>query len=258
MATAVSSQFFRQISRWKRLSWTHPEWWSMGLCVAAWLAILWRGSQMSAGMPVSHRHIHHNMTAGPLNASAALPGEAWWWLVMVVAMMFPMVRESIRTTAARSLWRRRHRAIVGFLIGYVSPWMVFGVAASAAVSWIRTLPGLQPSLATALAFGVAVLWQVSPIKRRALLACHRSAPISPIGWRADRDCLRYGWTLGGACLISCWALMLACVFAEHSIPAMICATAVGWTERNTARPKQRFLCAAIAVLALTYAAVPNL
>jgi predicted metal-binding membrane protein len=212
---------------------------------------------VSVGLRMSHDHMHHAMAVGVRpDRQAAWTAEAFWWFVMVVAMMFPMVLGPVRITAARSLWSRRHRAISGFLMGYLGPWMVFGIAASVAVSGLGTQTRAEPLAAAALGFGAAVLWQITPIKRRAVLACHRTLPIAPSGWRADRDCLRYGWMVGSSCLVSCWALMLACVLAGHSIPAMICATAVGWTERSVARPNQRLLCAAIAGLALTYAIVP--
>jgi predicted metal-binding membrane protein len=199
-----------------------------------------------------------HMTAAAMlpNGQVAWTADVFWWLVMIMAMMFPMVLTPVRNTAARSLWRRRHRAIGGFLLGYLGPWMVFGIAAAAIMSGLRTQTWLQPAAAAGLGFGLAVLWQTTSMKRRALLACHRTLPIAPNGWRADRDCLRYGWMTGISCLVSCWALMLACVLAGHSIPAMLCATAIGWTERNTARPNQRLLCAIIALFALTYVIQP--
>jgi predicted metal-binding membrane protein len=50
------------------------------------------------------------------------------WLVMTVAMMVPLTVASIRTTAARSLWSRRERAVAGFLLGYLGPWLIAGMA----------------------------------------------------------------------------------------------------------------------------------
>jgi predicted metal-binding membrane protein len=164
-------------------------------------------------------------------------------------------RTSVRATAARSLWRRRHRAIGAFLAGYLGPWIAFGLAASAAATTLRAQSPPSPALAAA-GFVAALLWQVTAMKRRALVACHRTLPLAPDGWRADRDCLRYGWMVGRSCLVSCWALMLACALAGHSLPAMIGATGIGWAERNTARPNQFLLCACIVALALSCAVAP--
>jgi predicted metal-binding membrane protein len=242
-----------QTYRWKRLAWPYPEWWSLALCVVAWLMFL--AYPMAVGPHMSHGNHAKGTTVLPYS-QAVWTAEAFWWLVMSVAMMVPLVLDPIRTTAARSLWRRRHRAISGFLTGYLVLWMLFGIVASMAISELQSQIQLEPAQAAALGFAAAVLWQVAPVKRRAVLACHRTLPIAPAGWRADLDCLRYGWMVGSSCLVSCWALMLACLLSGHSIPAMACATAVGWTERNRARPNQRLLCAVIAILALAYAIVP--
>lgn len=242
-----------RLSRLRHLSWPHPEWWSLCLCGAAWLAILWPTGETHGSHATHHGHSTNATWPG---GGAAWTTEVFWWLVMIVAMMFPLVRDSIRTTAARSLWRRRHRAIAGFLAGYLGPWMAFGVVASVAVASLRTPERFQP--AAALGFGAALLWQVTTPKRRALLACHRTRPIAPTGWRADRDCLRFGWTIGSSCLVSCWALMLACMLAGHSLPAMAGVTAACWAERNMARLYMRLVCALIAMLGLAYAVAPYL
>jgi predicted metal-binding membrane protein len=189
---------------------------------------------------------------------ASWPAQTFWWLVMVIAMMFPLLVDHIRNTAARSLWYRRHRAVGLFLTGYVAPWLVFGIAASAMLSVLEAQSRLDPPLLSALGFGLALIWQVTPARRRAVLSCHRTRPISPTGWRADRDCLRYGSSVGASCLFSCWALMLACMLSRHSVPAMFAITAIGLFERNRARPNQRLLCAVIAALGFTYAIGPYL
>jgi predicted metal-binding membrane protein len=202
-------------------------------------------------MPHGHIHQHMDMASAMTGGQTEWATEAWWWLVMVAAMMFPMVLEPIRTTAERSLWRRRHRAISGFLTGYLGTWLMFGVVASVLVAALRTKAWWpQAGVAAASGFGAALLWQVTPIKRRAAIACHRTLPLAPAGWRADRDCLRYGWVVGRSCLVSCWALMLACLLAGHSVGAMVGVTAVSWAERYMVRPNQRLLCIGIAALAI--------
>jgi predicted metal-binding membrane protein len=160
------------------------------------------------------------------------------WLLMVLAMMVPLVRFGVRVAAARSLWRRRDRAIGGFLIGYLSPWPIAGVGVVALDVTLAGTPGLQPWL-TGAGFAVAAGWQLTSFKARALRACHQSIPLAPHGWRADRDCVRFGWLNGTHCLVSCWALMLACVLAGHSLTAMLCATVVGLAERYVVQPRQQ-------------------
>lgn len=241
-------------SGWRRAGWLHPEWWSLGLSAAAWLMFVYRaaGSVLYTGYGHSG-HVAHRAA----HVGSHWDEQAFWWLVMVAAMMFPLVRDSIRTTAVRSLWRRRHRAIGGFLIGYFGPWLIFGVVASGMVAAVRTQILLLPTTAAALGFGVALLWQITGVKRRAMLSCHRTMPLAPVGWRAHRDCLHYGWVVGRSCVVSCWALMLACMLSGHSLPAMLSVTAVGWAERNIVQPNNRLLCAFIAVLALGYGIAPH-
>lgn len=196
------------------LSWRHPEWWSIALSLGAWLWML-RGAH----------HVH------------SFGGAMAHWLAMTLAMMVPMALVPIRTTAARSLWRRRHRAMAAFLAGYVGLWMLFGAIASRLTMTNRT--------ASAIAFAVAGTWQLTRAKRIALAACHRTAPIAPYGWRADRDCIRYGLMIGVRCIASCWALMLACAFSGHALAAIAIGTAVGVFERYTYKPDQRLLAASL-------------
>lgn len=198
-----------------RLFWRYPEWWCVALSAAAWLALL-------PGQ--GHAHHHH--------AQASVASQLLQWLAMVAAMMYPLVLDPVRVTAARSLWKRRHRAIAGFLLGYTGIWMLVGICISQAAS---VLPS-GSSLALAGGFALAAAWHFTPIRRRATRACHRTIPIAPEGWRAGRDCIRYGWTVGKSCVASCWALMLACALAGHSFNVMVTVFLIGAFDRYAAHP----------------------
>jgi predicted metal-binding membrane protein len=211
--------------------WRHPEWWAMGLSALAWLLLV-------------------VLPAGSGHASHALPSATALWLLMVVAMMVPLVLEPIRATAARSLWRRRHRAIGGFLLGYVGPWLIVGGVISVVEVALGVTERLDPTAGAALGFAVAAVWQLAPRKWQALQACHRTAPLAPRGWRADRDCVRYGWSIGRSCVVSCWALMLACVLAGHSLPAMMVAATVATADRYLVRPEQPLIFSVLFGIAL--------
>jgi predicted metal-binding membrane protein len=202
--------------------WSHPEWWSVVLCCSAWAVMLLHGWQ-NAG-----HGIHHRMT---------LAQELSYWMLMVAAMMLPLVLHAVRVTAVGSLWARRHRAIAGFLVGYSAPWLVLGIVAAGLRegSWTHTYA------AAALGFAAAALWQRTPMHKRALLACHRTRPLAPLGWHADRDCLRFGSAIGVACVGSCWPLMLACMFAGHSLIAMTGGMVLGAVERWSFWPRPRAL-----------------
>ena len=162
------------------------------------------------------------------------------WAFMVVAMMVPLVVEPIRTTAARSLWRRRHRAIALFLTGYLTTWIGAGVAAIL-LARLLGLSEESPRLLVAAGFALAAGWQLSPAKRRALNACHRTVPLAPHGARADRDCLRHGAWTGARCVTSCWPLMLACALAGHAPAVLLGVTLMLTGERYLRRPGRPFL-----------------
>ena len=209
-----------------RLAWRHPEWWALALSAGAWVLLL-RG----------HAHVH---TYGDLLRS---------WMVMSMAMMLPMVAEPMRLAAERSFWHRRHRAILAFLLGYLGCWMLIG----AAVSFVHIAPSAR-NVAASIAFAVAGAWQLTRWKRRGLNGCHRSMPLAPAGWRADRDCIRFGARIGTRCIVSCWALMLACFLSGHALIATLLVTAVGLAERYARRrPDQRLLGGALFAASLIYA-----
>jgi hypothetical protein len=214
----------------RRLAWRHPEWWALAACAGAWIAIL-----------TSHDHgMHH----APAPDAASRLGA---WGLMIVAMMVPFVVGQIRFTADRSLWRRRHRAIAGFLSGYLACWTLAGVV----------LLGVGASGAAAgAAFFVAAIWQLTARRRVAMARCHRTAPLAPKGWRADAHTLRYGWSIGGSCVLSCWPAMAACALSGHRIPVMLALAGLTAAERFTRRPDPRLFSAALASLGIICFALP--
>ena len=219
----------------RQLAWPHPEWWALALSAGAWAVIVATTWFRASG---DGHHAH----------SIDLATAAQNWLLMTLAMMVPLSTGAIQATADRSLWRRRHRAIAGWLVGYVAVWMLIGVAL-----WlITTLPlarsVVSSRVAVAIAFLLAAAWQVAPARARALARCHHTQPLAPTGWRADYDCVRYGWTIGLWCSMTCGVLMAACWLVGHGVTGVIAmgiATAVGLAERRVSRPDPRWLAAPI-------------
>lgn len=215
----------------RRFFWAHPEWWCVGGA----------GIALAAMVAFGLRHRGHAQCA----CASMSDAQTWLhWMLMVAAMMVPLSLGAVRHAAFRSLRERRHRAMAIFLIGYGAPWAALGLVSVA----IRALPWAGRPIAPAAAFAVAALWAMAPLRKRALLACHRTLPLAPRGWRADADCLRFGAVVGGACAATCWATMLACAVAGHSLLAMSGGTAIGALERLSFRSPARAV--ALATLGL--------
>jgi predicted metal-binding membrane protein len=214
----------------KRLAWRSPESWSLvlsGLASAALAIRVWSAD------PVAGAHALHQPagSGGADPVVGALASSMADWSLMVVAMMVPLMAASVRMVAARSLWRRRHRAVIVFLSSYVLLWSVVGwVTLSVVTPLLARSSSPLPATAALL---VAAAWQATAFKQRALMACHRTAPLAPCGWRATRDCFHFGVLSGLRCVASCWAMMLACALAHHSILVMAAASSVAWSERST-------------------------
>lgn len=221
MSSILACASRRASSELRSFVWLHPEWWTVGLAGGAWAVILLHALRHSG------HGARHEMTVVEDIAS---------WTLMVAAMMLPLVTRPVRFTAFVSLWARRHRAIAGFVLGYLAPWLALGIVAATLrqVSWTHT------DAAPALCFAAAALWRRTVTYKRAVVACQRTWPIAPLGWRAHRDCLRFGGFIGFACVRTCWPLMLACGLAGHSLTAMTGGMAIGlvdqWRYRRRRSP----------------------
>jgi len=108
-----------------------------------------------------------------------------------------------------------------FSAAYLLVWAAFGLVALAAGGMMPGVPGPAP-LAVVLA--AAAAWQLSPFKRRCLRGCHRSLPLPPYGWRAEKGALRFGLRNGLYCLGTCWCQLLwtagltAVITGERRLP----------------------------------------
>lgn len=244
----------RRYTGWERLTWRHPEWWSVALSAAAWLLLAVMTDSPGGGQATPlHHHHGQSVTAPGRGIGTAWVTPAAGWLLMIAAMMVPMVLGSVRATAARSMWRRRSRAIAGFLLGYVGMWFIAGLLILALLDALELDKRFSSPALAAAGFAAAAAWQLTPVKRRALWSCHRTAPLAPRGWKADGDCIRYGWTIGGRCVVSCWALMLACLLAGHGLVPMGIVAVTGAGERYLKRPTPRGYALFLAGFALVYA-----
>jgi predicted metal-binding membrane protein len=140
---------------------------------------------------------------------AAIGGYPMWTL-MVLAVTLPTTIPAAQHVAVNSFRDRQWPAVGEFLSVYLALWLAFGLVAMLIMA---LLPAVKPGAAMPMALALAVAWELTPWKRRALNRCHRSSPLPPRGWRARRAVGRFAWINGSACIASCWATMLAMMLA---------------------------------------------
>lgn len=212
----------------------HPAWWVALAAAAAWYFVA--ATHAPAGpAPHAHGHAGHGTPAATAGAGyAAL-------VVMTIAMMLPLTLGRVRDLArSPSL---RHPATAAFLAGYLGVWMIaigtIALAWNALLSrtgWIGSIAGVTVA---------AVAWEVAAAHPR-LRRCDSPMPPVARGWRAVAASGRSGVVAGGGCVLSCWAVMMACVALAHALWAMILLFVVQVIGRY--RPSTPVLLRAAAVL----------
>jgi len=239
-----------------------PELGAAAAVAGAWVLLVLAAARASRG------ELGAGLTAmgGTGAGGVASPRSAWslaagglpYWVVMTTAMMGPATLASVRHTGLNSLRWRRNRAMAEFSAAYLAVWAAFGVLALAAAARV---PAAASMATLAVVLMAAAAWQLTPVKRRWLRACHRSVPLPPSGWRAEWGALRFGLRNGLACLGSCWCLMLVMAVAPGGQLLWTTGLTVTITsEKLLARQGRatRFAAAALAFAAVAAAALGNL
>ena len=230
MSTAVQTVDNGIRDKLRRLAWRNPEWWVVMVAAVGWLfmARIFHTHASHAGITAGTDHVQHTLGV----------------VAMVIAMMVPLTITNVRHVAQSSLWRRRHRAIAGFLVGYLAVWLV--VQTIIVETWGLLAPLIGWGTAGGVAMVAAALWEIAPSKRQRLRRCHRTVPLAPRGWRADADCAHYGVSTGFSCVTMCWALMVAAAAFSHSFLVIAVLFGVQVSGRYQRRPSP--VLAALAVL----------
>ena len=121
------SLYKQPFQRWICFS---PQWWTWALSGLVWVWLV-----SSAGMGGDHEGSMHHMHHGDMfqltsasNTVLTLSAGLGGWVVMVIAMMFPLLNEQIRHVAFSIPQRRKNFAITLFLSGYTLLWSLAGLA----------------------------------------------------------------------------------------------------------------------------------
>jgi len=189
-----------------------PEWPITAVVALAWVALLTGHDHQHHGHARPAVDPAHGLQPGAVGLLAALAG----WALMAVAMMAPVTLPAVRYVGFNSIRRRRQWAMTLYLAVYIGVWVAFGVLALTGAHLARERLGLDGRVLLALALAVAAGWQRTPGKRRALLRCHQTVPLPPVGRRADAGCARFALQQGWRCVMSCWALMAVMAVVGHS------------------------------------------
>lgn len=176
-----------------------------------------------------------SMTAASLALNPPA-SQAAGWALMLAAMMTPVVIAPLRHVRDRSFARRRARAVALFAGGYTAIWMAAGVVllALALAARVYAPESFGP---VALAAGIALIWQFSPVKQGCLNRCHAHPELAAFGPAADIGALRFGWTHGVWCAGSCWALMLLPLLVPRGHIAAMAAMALWIAAERLDRPR---------------------
>lgn len=209
------------------LAW-RPEWPVVVIVAMAWVALI----AIHASPSGQGSHIAHSGTSDPVTPGADVGSWALasWalasWALMSVAMMVPATLPAVRHVGLNSIRRRRHRATAIYVASYVAVWSVFGAVALLLVAALRAA-GADGLVLVAGVLVIAVLWQMTRGKRRAIVACRRTVGLPPTGWRADFACVRFGLRQSGPCIVSCWPLMLLMAVIGHTSLLVMAALTIG-------------------------------
>jgi len=193
--------------------------WLMGLLISlAWL-ILWAWERSPYGRYLNHAQLGEVGLTG-ITGSVLLPVILYLlgWTLMTAAMMLPTTLPLLEIFR-RLIMRRpdRWQLMAGVITGYLSVWLVFGIAAHSADWVLHQAAERSPWLETngwVIGAGTMLLaggFQFTGLKYRCLDKCR--APLSFVmeHWRGrheHRNALLLGIHHGIFCVGCCWALML--------------------------------------------------
>lgn len=186
-----------------------------------------------------HMHGVDHANMAPM-ATPVVHQPALWiaivsWIVMTIAMMGPATLPAVRYVE-QNVPRGRGRALILYAAVWLAMWTVVGLIITLA---LLAAGNVNRWWLLAGVLLLTAMWQLTPMKCRALGECHRSLPLPPDGWPAAKGLMRFGAISGWACIRSCWAMMLTMAAAPSAHLAwMVGLTAAVTWERFTRYPRR--------------------
>jgi predicted metal-binding membrane protein len=209
----------------------------VAVAALAWAMIVLADPPWSAARESAPAHAgagHHaamgSGMSGPHGSTDSTTALVVGWALMLTAMMSPLLIPTLRHVYARSLRRRRVRAMSLVTLAATATWAIGGLVLLGLAQASRSVTG-DAGLALLLGLLAAVAWQLTPLKQYCLNRHCALPPIAAFGWAADRGVLRFGSKHAAWCLGSCWALMLVALLApEWQLATMLVVSGWMWVE----------------------------
>ena len=201
------------------LAW-RPEWPAVLLVATAWTWLVVEGGTEQGAVP--------STTGVPLQgAHHATGGQAplmtlTTWSVMCLAMMLPLALPALRHVALNSVRGRRSAGMLLFGVGFLAPWLLLGAVALPVAAQVTA--GARTPGPVAVVLAVAAGWQVTALKRWAVLSCSRAVPLPPYGPRAWWSRVEFGGRQALRCLAVSWPVLVLMMVLPHG-PAGLLAMA---------------------------------
>jgi len=228
----------------------HPEWWAWLFSGIVWSFFILNGScfHFTGNMQSNPLVLclPHGAAMGELSGGNLLREISLWeflvqhvvsgivpWGLMVFAMMFPLLRRSIRHVAFSVRRKDIDWGILLFLTGYTFVWLAIGTVFLALPAFIKSVtPNDFPFyLVAGILFFLAAFLSRLPNRRVVMMKCEWTVPICLDGWKFVRDLILYGMQIAKACFRMCWVVMLSLSFCDHALWLMLVCSLVIVTER---------------------------
>lgn len=236
------------ITRVRVFSASNPEWWVWLFCLFIWgllfsVEVFVQSFDSTYTRVLTCSHLGYSESEVGLLKEKVLrsPSISVFvqsmisWMIMIFAMMFPLLRKSIRHVAISVRKKDREFGITFFLAGYTFIWMLWGViyvATSFLIEYFLRFKVVDLSLTFSALLLIAVaLKSWHPSREIVMMQCEATMPIRIFGWSLVKDTFRYGLKIGWACFKMCWLAMLALVVGHHSLFLMAVFSIIVITER---------------------------
>lgn len=229
----------------------HPEWWVWFFCGGVWILLIWNSlftvilgenvSNLITCLPIDSIN-GEDLSSGILKQPSVFESiqgrfmnSMFPWVVMVIAMMFPLLQSAIKHTAFSVRRTDREMSILLFLFGYALVWSTIGLLFLILPVGLDLLFGsasvFSQGVAAGIVFIIAAVMSWLPSRQVIMVRCEFTRPIRISGWKRVKDCVLYGIIIGVACLRMCWVVMAALMLAHHSTMLMLLVTMIVLIER---------------------------